>query len=77
MRHGYVFYPRTAAEVLALDILARHGWQPVTQDMVQPVRRIRARGSRRDQVVVPQVIDFDGIHAASRRKPDRRRMRRR
>jgi hypothetical protein len=38
-----VFYPRTAAEVLALDILARHGWQTVTQDMVQPVRRIRAR----------------------------------
>jgi hypothetical protein len=42
-----VFYPRTAAEVLALGILARHGWQPVTQDKVQPVRRIRARVIRR------------------------------
>jgi hypothetical protein len=30
-----VFYPRTAAEVLALDILHRSGWRPVAQDAVQ------------------------------------------
>jgi AraC-like DNA-binding protein len=40
-----VFYPRTAAEVLALDILHRSGWQPVAQDAVTQWSDDRSRHS--------------------------------
>jgi hypothetical protein len=40
-----VFYPRTAAEVLALDVLHRSGWRPVSQDEVTRWFEDRSRHS--------------------------------
>ena len=38
-----VFYPRTAAEVLALDVLHRSNWKPVSRDVVQDWFEDRSR----------------------------------